>query len=91
MLQYQTFLRNFLHSVCLHALIRLYFFIIGDSNIHVNDPDSHYSPRCKALLSVWTLNQHINFPTHHFGNNLDLLIIPKDQSHVIPHLAKKDL
>jgi hypothetical protein len=48
--------------------------ILGDFNIHVNNPDDPNTKTFSHLLSACGLYQHVQAPTHKSGNILDLLI-----------------
>ena len=50
--------------------------LLGDFNIHVNNPSS--TPNFHQLLYEHSLTQHVSFPTHIHGNTLDLIITPSD-------------
>ena len=50
--------------------------LLGDFNIHVNNPSS--IPNFHQLLYEHFLTQHVSFPTHIHGNTLDLIITPSD-------------
>ena len=48
--------------------------IIGDMNIHVDDPSVPDAIKFLDLLDTYDLTQHVNTPTHHLGHTLDLII-----------------
>ena len=48
--------------------------ITGDFNIHVDQPTNHSSSPFLNLVDVFSLVQHITFPTHSSGHTLDLLL-----------------
>lgn len=48
--------------------------IIGDFNIHVDDPNDVYAVEFLDLLESMRLMQHVDVPTHEQGHTLDLVI-----------------
>ena len=48
--------------------------ITGDFNVHVDQPNCSFSSSFLSLLDVFSLTQHVTFPTHSSGHTLDLLI-----------------
>jgi len=52
--------------------------ILGDFNIHLEEPTLPTSIRFLDLLSQFGLRQHINQPTHVLGGHLDLVITSDD-------------
>ena len=48
--------------------------ITGDFNIHVDQPSCPSSSPFLNLIDVFSLTQHITFPTHISGHTLDLLL-----------------
>ena len=53
------------------------FIILGDFNIHVNDPDCRDAKNFADLLSANGLKQHVAGATHKSGNTLDLIVTPE--------------
>ena len=49
-------------------------FILGDFNIHVDDPTAPGTNSFLSSLHSFDLKQHVNFSTHESGHTLDLLI-----------------
>ncbi|XP_033996249.1 uncharacterized protein LOC117490598 [Trematomus bernacchii] len=47
--------------------------LLGDFNIHVDDPTCKYASEFKETLHCCNFSQHINFPTHSRGHILDLV------------------
>ncbi|XP_034053520.1 uncharacterized protein LOC117533727 isoform X3 [Gymnodraco acuticeps] len=47
--------------------------LLGDFNIHVDDPTCKYASEFKKTLHLFHFSQHINFPTHCGGHTLDLV------------------
>ncbi|CAM4308004.1 unnamed protein product [Leuciscus chuanchicus] len=62
--------------------------ILGDFNIHVNDPPSYSVAEFNNLLDSLNFTQHVNVPTHSRGHTLDLLIT---NSTSISNLSVHDL
>jgi len=64
----------------IHDLLTMFYstpgniIILGDFNIHVNDPSSYSAAEFIHLLDSLNFTQHFNVPTHSRGNTLDLLI-----------------
>ncbi|MDW0252368.1 MAG: reverse transcriptase family protein, partial [Nitrososphaeraceae archaeon] len=48
--------------------------ITGDFNVHVDQPNCSFSSSFLNLLDVFSLTQHVTFPTHSSGHTLDLII-----------------
>ncbi len=48
--------------------------ILGDFNIHVNNPSCHFATEFLQLLDCLNLRQYVDVPTHIKGNTLDLVI-----------------
>lgn len=64
-------LYNFLLTFCTTSSNIL---ILGDFNIHVNNPTCHFASEFLQLLECLNLRQHVDVPTHIKGNTLDLVI-----------------
>src|SRR5688572_30925028 len=52
--------------------------IIGDFNLHLEDPSLPPSKRFLDLLTQFGLRQHVSGSTHLHGGTLDLVITPED-------------
>ena len=52
--------------------------LLGDFNIHLEEPTLRDSARFLDLLSQFGLRQHITQPTHKLGGHLDLVITSDD-------------
>ncbi|KAM3870716.1 uncharacterized protein ACN63O_004795 [Diretmus argenteus] len=48
--------------------------ILGDINIHVNNPSCHFAAEFLQVLDCHNLQQHVAVPTHSKGHTLDLVI-----------------
>jgi len=48
--------------------------VLGDFNIHVDQPLDNFSSSFSTLLNTFDLKQHITDPTHSSGHTLDLLV-----------------
>ena len=48
--------------------------ILGDFNIHVNDKSDESTDNFMDIIMALGLEQHVYFPTHKVGNNLDLVM-----------------
>ena len=48
--------------------------ILGDANIHVDNPSCHFASDFLQLLDTLNLKQHVHTPTHKKGHTLDLVI-----------------
>jgi len=48
--------------------------ITGDFNVHVDQPNCSFASSFLNLLDVFSLTQHVTFPTHSSGHTLDLII-----------------
>ena len=49
--------------------------LLGDFNIHIQDTENPDSITYNDTMEVLGLLQHIDKPTHKFGNTLDLIYI----------------
>ena len=47
--------------------------LLGDLNIHVDNPEDPNAGQILAILEAFGLEQHITFPTHQLGHTLDLI------------------
>ena len=65
--EFSLFLEDF-------ASIASDFFILGDFNLHIDNPSDTYGSAFTTLLETFDLSQHISEPTHSSGHVLDLLI-----------------
>ena len=50
------------------------FIITGDFNLHMDNSNDLYGNILKDNIKALGLDQHVNFPTHHSGHTLDLVI-----------------
>ena len=50
------------------------FIITGDFNLHIDNSNDLYGNILKDNIKALGLDQHVNFPTHHSGHTLDLVI-----------------
>ena len=59
------------------------FVLVGDFNLHVNNPADYYVSEFLQLLSTYNLTQLTKQPTHVKGNCLDLVItgVGYDETH----------
>ncbi|XP_071761460.2 uncharacterized protein LOC139916471 [Centroberyx gerrardi] len=48
--------------------------IVGDLNIHVDNPSCHFAAEFLSLIECLGLKQHVDVPTHTRGHTLDLVI-----------------
>ena len=60
--------------ICLETKSKENTVVIGDFNIHVNQPSRKVSKDFNSLLFNCGLEQHLNVPTHTGGHTLDWLI-----------------
>ncbi len=62
--------------------------IMGDFNIHVEDPSDCHGKRLLNILASCGLSQHVIGPTHKDGGTLDLVITRDDDTllHGVPHV-----
>ena len=51
-----------------------HLIIVGDFNIHVDNPRDHDALKFVNILNSFGLEQHVNIPTHDKGHTLDLII-----------------
>ena len=49
--------------------------ILGDFNLHVNDPNDDNAMNFIELTQALALQQHVNFPTHTSGSTLELVFM----------------
>uniref|UniRef100_A0A8C6KI16 Reverse transcriptase domain-containing protein n=1 Tax=Nothobranchius furzeri TaxID=105023 RepID=A0A8C6KI16_NOTFU len=47
--------------------------IVGDFNIHVDDPSDHFAMNFSSLMDSFSFTQHVSGPTHTRGHTLDLV------------------
>ena len=52
--------------------------ILGDFNIHINDPEDQDAKILQDTLNAFNLKQHVNIPTHNLGHTIDLIITSND-------------
>ena len=52
--------------------------ILGDFNIHINDPEDQDAQTLQDTLNVFNLKQHVNISTHNLGHTIDLIITSND-------------
>ncbi len=84
-----TFLCQFSEYLESVVLSPGYLVILGDFNIHVDDPKCSNGNRLKDMLSSCGLTQHIDEPTHKDGHTLDL-VITRDSEPVLLGKPKVD-
>lgn len=56
--------------------LSLPFFILGDFNLHFNDPNNFYVSKFLDIINLFNLKQHISVSTHSSGNIIDYIITP---------------
>jgi len=54
--------------------------IVGDFNIHVDDPTDTHAGKLLDVLTSHSLQQNVKSPTHRHGHTLDLVITRDDQA-----------
>ena len=74
----ETFFEEFNELMAYYHLIKNEVIITGDFNIHVNKPTLSTTKKLNEILDTFGLIQHIEEPTHKYGNTLDLLITRKN-------------
>ena len=47
--------------------------LLGDLNLHIDNPEDPDADQLIAMLEAFGLEQHIKFPTHQLGHTLDLI------------------
>ena len=67
------------------------FLIIGDINLHFDNPNETYCKRMIDLLEIRNLTQLILEPTHKAGHTLDWLITRNEKHDSIMKIRVKDL
>ena len=75
-----TFLSEFADYLESIVLTTEPLMIIGDMNIHVDDPDNSDSVEFLDLIESMSLNRHVTTPTHRSGHTLDLIITRESDS-----------
>ena len=68
-----TFLSEFSEFLSSIVLNHDIIFIIGDSNIHVDDPSNHYATELLNITDSFNLVQHVSGSTHNRGHALYLV------------------
>ena len=71
--EFTTYLDN-------HALSSGKLLVLGDFNIHIEDPSDQTSLKLKELLFSLNLNQHVKEATHEKGRILDLVLTRSDEN-----------
>lgn len=82
---FNEFISEFHSILTTYATTPHHFLIVGDFNIHVDDPTDSHARTFMSLLSDTNLTQHVHFPTHTHKHTLDLIIGPSD-SLCLPHV-----
>ncbi len=54
--------------------------MVGDINIHMDDPTHHHTRCVNDYITATGLQQHIHEPTHYHGHTIDVLITRCDSS-----------
>ena len=47
--------------------------LLGDLNLHTDNPEDPNTDQLIATIEAFGMKQHIKFPTHQLGHNLDLI------------------
>lgn len=63
--------KQFLSHICTTTPSQLY--ILGDMNIHFDNPDIPNNKQIKNIMAGFDLKQHIYVPTHTNEHTIDLL------------------
>ncbi|XP_072017488.1 uncharacterized protein [Amphiura filiformis] len=66
--EFDTFIGGFVNTLNRKVVL------VGDFNIHVNNPTKSDVTNFMTTLGISGFEQHITFPTHRSGNTLDLVI-----------------
>ena len=66
------------------------FIIAGDVNIHLDDVNDTYSKQFNEIMEMFSLSQHVTFPTHKLGHTLDAVITQVD-SPIIENVEPKNV
>ena len=53
--------------------------VLGDFNLHVDNPENSYAKELNALLDTFILTQPVQGPTHSLGHTMDLVILTLSQ------------
>ena len=53
-----------------------HLLVMGDFNIHVDDPSDRFAQEFLTMISSLGMQQHVTEPTHRSGHTLDLLLTP---------------
>ena len=69
-----VFLDEFAEFIPSVILAKENLVLIGDFNIHVDDPTDSDANKFKALLAEFGLKQHVRVATHKAGHTLDLIV-----------------
>ena len=75
---FSVFLDDFSSFLSSAATTPHEFIIIGDFNIHLDNPADTLASQFLSLLSSFNLTQHVHFPTHDKNHILDLVITSSD-------------
>ncbi|KAK5918736.1 hypothetical protein CgunFtcFv8_003473 [Champsocephalus gunnari] len=91
--QNPTFLSDLSDLLTQLSAISPSVLLVGDFNIHIDDPTSIYAIEFLETLQCFNFTQHINFPTHSHGHILDLVCstgvdhLSSLDPHISDHLA----
>ena len=64
--------------------------LVGDLNIHLDNPSSYYTSQFNHTLAATGFQQHIHDPTQHHGHTLNILI-SRDDSSIVFNAAVVDI
>ena len=57
--------------------------ILGDINIHLNEPEDTDTKALCDTLEAFNIKQHIKFPTHNLGHTLDIITTEIGQNRMV--------
>ena len=76
---FSCFLDEFTFFLSTAATTPHEFLLIGDFNLHLDNPSDHFTSQFLSVLSSFNLTQHVDFPTHNKSCLLYTSPSPRDR------------
>ena len=67
------FMEDLTHLITTIGLEKRNIVLLGDHNLHTDDPEDPSADQLIATVEAFGMKQHIKFPTHQLGHALDLI------------------
>ena len=84
---YSVFVDDFSEFVADLATYSDNVLLMGDFNIHVNNPSDSLAKAFLSIIDTFGFKQHVQQPTHTGGNTLDLVLTRGVEIHVSPYTS----